>query len=180
MEEYVDESILTTIVKNYDYSNAVVGKEQFQYIVNYLDSLLKNFFDILSKEEEKNKTIKQEIQHYDFKKDYDTGFRTNLRNSKVGYKSYDNIELFKSDYNNNFLENLEYVELELNLSFKRGIGYTLEKYSNKFIISFKPYNISFSRKSDHNVMLMNSVEENIKSMLDQLPTINTIFYTKGE
>lgn len=179
MEDFVDESIQTTIVNKHDYSNAIVGEEQFKYIINYLEGIMSNFDDMMSKEEEKNKTVKTEYQHYDFKKCYLTGFRVSLRNDKVGYKNYENIQTFKEDFNNKLLTNLEYIKIELNLSFKRGIGYDLVEYKNSFSINFKPYDIVFTRESDHNVMIMNKVEENIFNMLNQLPVANTIFCSKG-
>ena len=141
MDEFIDESIEKTINNKYDYSNAIVGNEQFMYIVNYFENIMKNFSDILDKEEEKNSTLKYDYKHYDY---------------------------------------LENVSLVLDLTFQRGIGTNLPYYTNKFKVEFRPYEIVFSRESDHNVMIMNQIENNIKSMLDQLPVVNTIFCSKGE
>jgi hypothetical protein len=180
MDEFIDESIEKTINNKYDYSNAIVGNEQFMYIVNYFENIMKNFSDILDKEEEKNSTLKYDYKHYDYKRTFSTGFKINLRNDKVGYKDYSDINVFKEDFNNKLLTNLENVSLVLDLTFQRGIGTNLPYYTNKFKVEFRPYEIVFSRESDHNVMIMNQIENNIKSMLDQLPVVNTIFCSKGE
>lgn len=180
MEDYIDESILKTINNKYDYSTAIVGTEQFMYIVNYLENIAKNFLDMLAKEEEKNKNLKFELQHFDYKQVYGVGFKINLRNKELGYMNYKDLNVFRQDFNDKKLKNLEYVELVLDLSFKRGIGFELTDYNNKFTICFKPYEIVFTRESDHNVMLMNQLETNIKNMLDQLPLVDTIFCSKGE
>ena len=66
----------------------------------------------------------------------------------------------------------------MELDFKRGKGNELKDHENSFTISFKPYEITFTRKSSHNEAKMNQIENDIKEILNKFQSINTIFCTK--
>ena len=66
----------------------------------------------------------------------------------------------------------------MNIDFARGKGESLDTNENSFVISFKPYEIKFKRKSNHNDPEMNQIEESINAIMRQLPVSNTIFCTK--
>ena len=51
-------------------------------------------------------------------------------------------------------------------------------FLNLFHIIFKPYEITFTRKSSHNEFQMNQIEKDVKDIFSQIPALNTIFCTK--
>ena len=70
------------------------------------------------------------------------------------------------------------MEIKLDLYYKRGKNDNLTDYENSFTIVFKPYEIIFARKSNHNEVNMNQIENNINEIMKKFPTANSVFCTK--
>ena len=66
----------------------------------------------------------------------------------------------------------------MDLDFRRGNGDDLIEHENSFKVIFKPYEITFARKSNHNELKMNQIEYNINNILKQFTVANSIFCTK--
>lgn len=173
------EEVEKVINNEYDYSNIVPNIDNISFLVRYFDSVFSWFHQLLLEDEQRNEKLKYEYQNYNYKKSYGTVFDVKVRQKGTyGLTSYKNFNSFNDAVMEGQLNNIDSLEIELNLDYKRGNNDSLDDYQNLFKVSFKPYNINFIRKSNHNEQNMNEIEENIKQMLNGFQTINTIFCTK--
>lgn len=178
-ETNINEEIETSINNEYDYSNIVASVDNISYIVQYCDSIYSQFQQLIAEDEQKNERLKYEFRNYNYKKSYGESFEVKIR-QKNHYNtiSCKNYNSFKDAVMQGQVNNIDALEIELNLDYKRGNSDSLKDYQNSFKVSFKPYDISFVRKANHNEFNMNDIEENIKQMLNKFSVANTIFYSK--
>ena len=162
----------------YDYSNIVATAENIGYLVNYCEVVYKQLIYLFKEEEIKNEKLKSEFKNYLYKKSYNDRFEVTIRDRN--FKSFvcKSYESYVDALKNKQVYNIESLDIELELGYKRGGEYGGETYENKFKISFKPYKIIFTRNSNHNEENMNIVETNINIILKKFEVANTIFCTK--
>lgn len=174
-----NDDVEKVINNEYDYSNIVANIEHISYIVRYCDSIYSWFYQLILEDEQRNEKLKYEFKNYNYKKFYGNGFEVKIK-QKESYStiSYENYNTFEESLKLGQFNNIDLLEIELNLDYKRGNNDSLKEHKNLFKISFKPYDIKFIRKSNHNEQNMNEIEENIKQMLNKFQKINTIFCTK--
>ncbi len=168
------------ISNEFDYSNIVAEIQSISYLVQYCDALYNQLLKLMSIDEEKNEKLKYEFKNYEYKKTYDTKFEVTIRKKEyslpnLNCKSY---QSFIEAINSGHLKNIVSLTIELNLSYRRGKEMSLNEYQNNFKISFKPYDIKFIRKSNHNEIYMNQIENNINEILKMFKTQDSIFCTK--
>lgn len=167
------------IINNeYDYSNIVPTIEAVSYLVQYCDNVYKQFNKKTEDDEEKNKQFKQEYKDYMYKKAYSQEFEISIYQktfNNIRCKDYEN---FLSAIKDGNLNKVNSLEIRLCLDFGRGKSEKIEKHENEFKIKFKPYDIIFARKSNHDDPSMNQVEEQINIILKQFPIANSIFCNK--
>ena len=170
----------TVINKEFDCSNIIPEINNIAYIVQYCNNCFNQFLELCEKEEEKNKMLKYEFKNYEFKKTFKTEFRISAVEKKEHYSVLDfkDYNSFLQGMNQGSFNNIESLVIKLDLSFKRGPDSSLEAHNHEFIISFKPYQILFKRKSNYDDEMMLVVENNINAMLSKFPTQNTIFCSK--
>lgn len=166
------------INNEYDYSNVLPTVEAISYLIQYCDQIYKQLRKLVDEDEEKNKQFKQEYKDYMYKKSYSELFEIYIRE-----KSYNNITCkdyatFVAAVKDGNLNQVAEIDIKLDLDFERGKGNNLEKHENSFAIIFKPYDIKFARKSNHNDPNMNQIENQINDILKKFPIVNTIFCTK--
>lgn len=166
------------INNEYDYSNILPTVEAVSYLVRYCDEMNKQLTKLVEEDEEKNKQFKPEYKEYTYKKSYGQHFEVYIRE-----KSYNNItckdyDQFISAVKGGNLNSVTNLEIKLCLDFYRGKGDNAEEHENSFIISFKPYEITFARKSNHDDQYMNQVEQHLNEILKQFPVANSIFCNK--
>ena len=106
------------------------------------------------------------------------GFEVIIRLKSHDSVRYKNCQSYMEAYKNGQVNNVNSLQIEMNLDYKRGASTSLREHENKFKISFKPYEIMFTRKSNHNEANMNSLENSINDILKKFPVVNTIFYKK--
>lgn len=173
-----NEDIEIVINKEYDYSNAIVDESCITYIANYCESIYNQFNLLIEEDEKRNEKIKYEYKNYNYKNTYQTKYEIKIKEGRYNTaycKSYNSlIEYIQAKP----LNSVEDIEIELNLSYKRGKNQSYRDYDNVFKIIFKPYDIKLTRKSNHNEQMMNQVEESLNQLLSSLPTVNTIFCSK--
>lgn len=176
----MDDSFLSqTVINNeFDYSNIVPTIEAVSYLVQYCDQMNKQLTKLVENDEEKNKKFKLEYKNYIYKKIYSQGLEVYIRE-----KSYNNItckdyESFTSAVSDGNLNNVNGLDIRLCLDFERGQENNYDKHENSFSIIFKPYEIIFARKSNHNDPNMDKIEEQINSILKKFPVANSIFCNK--
>ena len=116
-------------------------------------------------EELTDKRVQQDFQIYIREKTY----------NNITCNDYDSFISAVKDGN---LNNVNGLDIKLCMDFKRGNGDKLEEHENSFIIIFKPYEITFARKSNHNDSNMNKIEEQINIILKKFPVENSIFCNK--
>ena len=174
-----DEKIINP---RYDYSNIIPNKEYVKVLTQYCFAVYNQLLKMFDEDQKKNERLKSEYKNFEYLKHYSTGIEISVKErAKEGQyigSSYD-FNDYKSfiDYIDR-KPTLTSLKIELNLSFKRGGEYNNTEYTNVFIISFEPYNIIFSRKSNHEDKNMDQIEQYIKSVLDKFSTVDTIFYSK--
>ena len=81
-------------------------------------------------------------------------------------------------YNNGQIKNLDSLEINLELDYQTGSNSSLITHENSFVIKFKPYEITFIRKSNFKNFNMEQIENNINEILKKFAVVNTIFCTK--
>lgn len=175
-----DELMPQTIINNeYDYSNILPTVEAVTYLVQYCDNIYKQFANKVKEDEEKNSQFKDEYKEYMYKKAYTQEFGIAIYgvNSIRGIQCND-YETFVSAIKDGNLNRVGSLKIEACLNFDRGKQSKLEKHENEFIIYFKPYDIKFTRKSNHNDPSMNQIEEQINTILKKFPVANSIFCNK--
>lgn len=176
---YNNEEVETTINNEFDYSNIVVGIENLAYIVQYCDNVYSHFKSLLDEDEKKNERLKYEFKNFDYKKSYGDGLDIRIRQKNYyNNTSYKNYNSFMDAVHQGQLKNIEALEIELTLDYKKGKSDELKDHENSFKISFKPYDIKFVRKSNYNEKNMNQIEENINEILKKFPIANSIFCSK--
>lgn len=176
-KNYVNEE--PAVINNeYDYSNVLPSIESITYLVQYCDSVFREFRNLIEEDQKKNEQYKDEYKNYEYKETYDTIFEVYIREKGYNNITCHDVASFESAIKDGNLNHVESLQIKLNLSFKRGKNTELKNHENSYIFIFKPYEITFARKSNYNDLQMNQVEENIKNILDQLPVYNTIFCTK--
>ena len=177
----MDDNMTSKAVINneFDYSNIVANVEAITYLVQYCDSMEKQLKKLIEEDEEKNKRFKNEYKDYMYKKTYSERFEVYIRS-----KSYQNsitcndYESFVSAVKDGNLKNVSGLDIKLDLDFERGKGDNLDKHENSFKIVFNPYDITFTRISNHNDPSMNQIETQINDILKRFQVVNTIFCTK--
>ena len=173
-----NEDIETVINKEYDYSNAIIDENCITYIANYCESVYNQFNLLIKEDEKRNEKVKYEYQNYNYKDTYQKKYEIRIRegNYNTTYcKSYNSLFEYIQTKKLNAIES---IEIELDLSYKRGKNQSYKEHNNLFKMTFKPYNIKFTRKSNHNEQIMNQVEANLNQLLSSIPTVNTIFCSK--
>ena len=175
----IDEEVETTINNESDYSNIIASVDNIAYIVQYCDNVYSQFQQLVAEDEQKNERLKYEFKNYNYKKSYGDTFEVKIRvKDHFTPISCTNYNSFNDAVSQGQLKNLDSLEIELNLDYKRGNNDSLKDHQNLFKISFKPYDIKLIRKSNHNEQNMNQIEENIKQLLNRFSVANTIFCTK--
>lgn len=182
LNENNNESRETIINPEYNYSNIIANKDYIKILVQACDEIYKRLFNLFDENELKNERLKPEYKRYEYKKDFETDFDINVREKGIGEGSigqtlhFDNYQTFSSYIDQR--KDIEYLIIELNLTFGRNNEEVIVKHLNSFKITFEPYNVIFRRKSNYNDEFVNRAEMYIKSILDRFNTQDTIFYNK--
>lgn len=168
------------ISHEFDYSNIVPEIQGVSFLVQYCESYYNQMIKMCEEDEEKNQKLKSEYKFYQYKKSYNAKFDVVIKekNDNVSRLSCKTYESFIDAVNNKHLNNVESVVITLDLSFKRGKDLELSEHENIFKISFMPYNIIFTRKSNYEDENMDQIENIINEILKKFRVQNTIFCTK--
>lgn len=176
--EFIDSNENLLIHHEYDYSNIVPRVDAITYLVQYCDNIYNQFLTLIEEDKKRNESLKFEFKNYQYKRSYREIFEVHIRNKDYHYISCKDFTMFQSAINQGDLKNVNSLEIRLCLDYKRGREGNLISFENSFVVSFKPYQIMFVRKSNHNEEQMMKIEDDIKKILDQFPVENTIFCTK--
>ena len=168
------------VSNEFDYSNIVAEVQSISYLVQYCEALYNQLIKLASNDEEKNARLKSEFKNYEYKKTFNTKFEVLIKENGNSFANLNckNYETFNEAVNSGHLKNVDTLTIELDLTYKRGKEFSLKDYENNFKIVFKPYNIKFTRKSNHSETFMNEIENNINEILKKFRVQNSIFCTK--
>ncbi len=167
------------VIKNeYDYSGVIPTVDNIAYLVQYCDQMNKQLTELVKEDTEKNKQYKDEYKEYKFGKSYGQGFSVYVSNKDYSGLTINDNEEFLLAIKAGKLKNIHRLVITLNMDFRRGVGSNPAEHENTFEIVFEPYDIKFTRKSNFSDPDMDQIEEQINSMMSQMPTTNTIFYSK--
>lgn len=176
--EYINEYETSVINNEYDYSTILPTVEAISYLVQYFDNVFKQFTALVEEDEKKNEQFKQEFKNYNYKKTYGERFEVYIREKNYNTITCKDFSSFQSAVNDGNLKNVSSLEIKIDMDFKRGNGNDLKEHENSFTITFKPYDIKFIRKSNHNELNMNKTEKEIIEILNKFQASNTIFCSK--
>ena len=168
------------INKEYDYSNIVPELGDVSYLINCCDQYYKNFIKLCDEDEEKNKKLKNDYKNYRYKKIYETDFEISIKQNNDFFATLTckNYDSFYYTIIEQGLKSIDSLVITLNLSYRRGKEFKSDTHNNLFIISFKPYDIKFKRKSNYTDSLMDNIERAINDILSKFITQDTIFCMK--
>lgn len=93
--------------------------------------------------------MKYEFKNYNYKKSYGEGFEVKIRQKNYNTISCKNYNSFIETVNNGQTLNVDGLEIDLRLDYKRGKKDNLNNHENSFNITFKPYEIKFVRKANY-------------------------------
>lgn len=170
----------TEICNEFDYSNAIVEIQSISYLIQYCDTLFKQYMNMVNLDEQRNEKLKYEFRNYEYRKSYNAKFEISIRGKDYNYSNLNckSYYSFIEAVNNGHLKNVGSVIITLDLSYRRGQEINLMDYENNFKFTFKPYEIKFVRKSNHNEESTNQLENNFNQILKQFKVANSIFCTK--
>lgn len=179
MNYSVNEEMEVGINREFDYSNSIPTAQNIAYIVQYCENVYNQFKKNIEEDEQKNERLKYEYKNYNFKRAFTEKFEVQIK-QKETYKTIDckNYSSFVECINNGLLKSVDSLKIELYLDYKKGKEGSLQEHNNQFEISFKPYDIKFTRNSNFQEENMNQIENNINTMLTKFQAANTIFCTK--
>lgn len=176
--DFVDSEKTLIINNEYDYSNIVPVVEGVIYLVEYCDSVFRQIASLIEEDEARNEKIKYEYRKYNYKKNFSNYFEINIYSKNFSSIVCKDSSSFKSAVENGNLNNIGSLTIKLNLGYKRGIQGNFIEHENSFVISFKPYDIKFIRKSNHKEFDMDKIEKDIINILNRFNVVNNIFCTK--
>jgi hypothetical protein len=174
----IDENVEKIINNEYDYSNVIPVEKIVSYLVQYFDNIYNQFIKLIEEDENKNEKIKYEYQNYKYKKSFSTSFKISIQEKNFNIININNYDSYISILKSEKIKNINSLKLELILDYRTGSNDKLINHDNSFIINFKPYDIIFVRKSNHNESIMNNIENNINNIFNKFPIENTIFCSK--
>jgi len=174
---YIDNELENVINNEFDYSNIIPEAESILYLVKYFENTWNQFLNICEEDEKRNQPLKYEFQNYNYKKGY-SRFEIYIREksyNNITCKSFNSLmDIVKSGQ----LKNVKSLEIIMELNYRRGKQYELVEHENTFRVIFKPYEILFTRHSNHNESGMNMIENDINEIMKKCKTANSIFCTK--
>jgi hypothetical protein len=167
-----------TISREFDYSNSIPENKPILLLVQYCDSCYNQLMKMCEEEAKRNERIKYEYQAYQYKKSYGLDYLISITGKNYLRIDCKNYESFAETVNSGNLDNIKSMTVSLELSFDRGKSGNLKRHENEFKISFEPYKIIFTRKSNYPDTEMDQIENVINEILKKMKVQNTIFCTK--
>ncbi len=166
------------IVNNeFDYSNTIANEQSVLLLAKYIDDIYKRMLAIFEEDERKNEKLKWEFKDYAYKKSY-VRLEFTMKNKNYGSIECETYEALVNYAKAGNINNLISFEIKMTLDYSRGKGDSLIKIENLFNVIIKPYEITFTRKSNYDEVYMKQIEDGINSILKQFKIENTIFCSK--
>ncbi len=167
---------LQTINHVYNYNNAVPMLDYVLDVCKYLDAKYRELEALVAQDEVKNQDLKYEYREYSHKKAYSAGytiyFYSKTQRSVPAAHSYAELEQMK---NSGLLKQLRRMTIEVNYDYGVGKDNQINGHHNEFKLSFEPYEIVFTRVSDHDNETINEIEETVKRKMNEFLYYETIF-----
>lgn len=165
------------IVHEYDYSNIIAIKDGIDYLVQYMDSCYKQYLDLVEEDKKRNQNLAYEYRNFDYGNSFDS-FTVTVWSKGFDSVTCKNFEQYTSLSKENKVKNVKELTINLKMNYERGQGKDKITCKHSFIVSFKPYDITFKRQSNYGDELMDKIETMIKGILDKFNAVDSIFYTK--
>ena len=165
----------TPVNHEHYYPNILAVREYVENLVSFCDKACRVLQGKIDEDERKNESLERDRRKYDYKQVYGTGLRVFIMNKSGAHSTYDNESAFRAAATSGRLNDVTMLEIDLSLSFGRGIGDEIDEHHNKFSFSFKPYEIKFTRDSNFSNPEMDELEEQLIKLLEDFPATKTIF-----
>ncbi len=174
----MNEELETVINNEYDYSTIIPSAEAIGYIIQYCENLYNQFSQLVTSDEQKNETLKLEYKNYEYGRHFKSEFTVTIKQRGLNNIICKNYNAYLDAVRSGNVNNLNGLDIIMDLSYKRGAYQNTVEHRNDFKVIFRPYDIKFIRKSNHNEGNMNQIENAINGILKQFPTANSIFCSK--
>ena len=178
MEEYYDD-VEMAINNNFDYSNIVPTVSNIAVLIKYCEQVYNKLEELINEDEEKNKMIKYDLQTYNYKRNYNDYFEVTIRDKNFASYTCKKYDAFMELVNSGQVNNLSSLGIRLGLGYKCGETSNFIDHQNDLEIKFKPYEITFTRKSNFKEYTIDQTEKNINKLLQEFPAVDTIFCSKN-
>ena len=164
----------------YFFPNILAVREYVENLVAFCDGARRTLQKNIDEDERKNESVELSQRKYDYKKLYDgaTNLRIFVYDNSGSSSNYDGESAFRAAASSGRLNDIAHLDIDLTLSFGRGIGNEIDAHKNVFSISFKPYDIKLVRDSNFSDPEMDALEEQLIKMMEDFPTAKTIFTAK--
>ena len=166
------------ISREFDYSNSIPETKPILLLVQYCDSCYNQLVQMCEEDEKRNERIKYDYQTYQYKKAFGLNYEIRITSKNYSSTECKNYESFVELVNSGNLNNIKSLTILLELSFDRGKSGQMKRHENEFRISFEPYKIIFTRKSNYQDAEMDQIENVINEIFKKFSVQNTIFCTK--
>ncbi len=163
---------------SFNYSNIIPTPEGIAFLAHYCEELYTQFNILVNQNMQKNEMYHPDQRVYEYYKHFKCEFTITLKQKGLNNIICKSYKAFMEAVNSGKANNLNGLDVIMDLSYKRGSGNDLKDYRNDFKVIFRPYDIVFYRKSNHDEDNMNQIENSINSIMQQFPVANSIFCTK--
>ena len=174
----MNEDIETSINNEFDYSTIIPSAEAIGYIVQYCETLYNQFMQLVANDEKKNETLKYEYRNFEYGRHFKSEFTVTIKKAGLNTIICKNYNAYMEAVRSGNVNNLNGLDIIMDLSYKKGNTQNSVEHRNDFKVIFRPYDIRFIRKSNHDEMNMKQIEDSINGILKQFPTANSIFCSK--
>jgi hypothetical protein len=164
------------INNEYDYSDKMIDFESVLKIGKQADNIYKKMLNVYEEEEKKNQLLKYEYKQYKYKNRWST-LQFVIRYKNYTSISCDSYEALIEAHNNSKLKDIAVLEIFIRLNYSKGSIFknTMINVDNEFLIQFKPFDTKLRRRSNYNDVNMNQIEAILKSNMEQLKKVDSIF-----
>ena len=173
-ENYNLENQSSMVNSVFDFSNALVDTNNLLPLVQYYYGIYMQYIKLAEEDAQRNEKLKYDYQKFECSKRW---FKFKIRTLTNDYNNaeYNTLADFNYAVTNGKIRDISLLEIELTLDFSTGTNNNKIDYDNEFVITFKPYDIKFKRKSNKNIQTMQEIEDYTISLLQSFNKQTTIF-----
>lgn len=157
------------------YRDLLAVSEYVDDLIKYCEQQYTILATKIANDAAKNEQLRYDYQEFDWKESYDTKFRITAYDAVHSFVYFDSFAAYRDAAAKHTLSALNYIEIELNLSYCNGRAASLIDHKRDFVIRFEQNDSYFAYESNEEDENFNSIRDAILNKLDQFPAVRTIF-----